>query len=291
MATEEMFTSLPTVSNAMMSDIICAVQGYSSPTVLGLSVQETLQQVYNLFQANVVLFNAGNPNGVLAGVTYQFCWDTTDSLLFICTTSGTATTAVWTEVINGPTTIVTPAFGGTGVSNPTAHALPVAEGSSNFHFLGPLTNGQLLIGSSGADPIPGTITAGTNISVSNGAGTITIAATGLAGIGWVNVTGASQAMSPDTGYVADFGTLCTLTLPTVSAFGTVIYVQGFGAGGWSIAQNAGQQIIVGNAASTVGAGGSVSSTNQYDSLTLLCVSANTTWTVLGAPQSSGLTIV
>ena len=96
MAIEEMFTSLPTVSSAQMTDILCAVQGYVSPTVLGLSVQETLQQVYSLFQSNIILFNAGNPNGVLAGTTYQFCWDTTDSALYLCTTSGTSSTAVWT---------------------------------------------------------------------------------------------------------------------------------------------------------------------------------------------------
>ena len=63
MATEQMFTSLPTVSNADMSDIICAVQGYVSPSQLGLSVQETLGQVFSLFKSNMVLFNAGKPPG------------------------------------------------------------------------------------------------------------------------------------------------------------------------------------------------------------------------------------
>lgn len=96
----EMITSLPSVTSANMSDIIYAVQGYVSPSNLGLSVQETLQQVYNLFQANIILFNAGNPNGVVAGTTYQFCWDTVDNTLWICTTSGTALTAVWTPISN-----------------------------------------------------------------------------------------------------------------------------------------------------------------------------------------------
>ena len=100
MAIEEMFTSLPTVSASTLNDIICAVQGYTSPSNLGLSTQQTLQQVYNLFQSNVILFNAGNPNGVVAGNTYQLLWDTVDLILWVCTTSGTATTAVWTECIN-----------------------------------------------------------------------------------------------------------------------------------------------------------------------------------------------
>jgi hypothetical protein len=73
-----------------MTDIICAVQGASLPNVLGLSVQETLQQVYNLFQSNIILFYAGNPNGFVAGTTYQLCWDTVDQILYVCTTSGTA---------------------------------------------------------------------------------------------------------------------------------------------------------------------------------------------------------
>lgn len=101
MATEEMFTSLPTVGSAQMSDIICAVQGYISPSSLGLSVQESLQQVYNLFQSNIILYNAGNPNGFVAGTTYQFCWDTSNSDLYICTTTGTSSTAVWTNIAAG----------------------------------------------------------------------------------------------------------------------------------------------------------------------------------------------
>lgn len=49
----EKWTDLPTVSNASLSDIICAVQGYVSPSDIGDSVQETWQQVFNLFNQNV----------------------------------------------------------------------------------------------------------------------------------------------------------------------------------------------------------------------------------------------
>ena len=91
----EMFTQLPTTTAAQLSDIVCAVQGYSSPSSPGTSVQETLGQIFNLFLANTVLNNAGNPNGSVAGVTYQLCLDTTNSILYVCTTSGNAATAVW----------------------------------------------------------------------------------------------------------------------------------------------------------------------------------------------------
>jgi len=102
MATEQMYTSLPTVGSAQMTDIICAVQGYVSPSVLGTSVQETLQQVYNLFQAGIIQTYAGNPNGFVAGQTYNLLWDSADKYLWVCTTTGTAGTAVWTLPIPGP---------------------------------------------------------------------------------------------------------------------------------------------------------------------------------------------
>jgi hypothetical protein len=255
MAIEERFTELPTTSSAQMSDIICAVQNYVSPSNLGLSVQETLQQVFNLFNSNVILSNAGDPNGVVAGQTFQLLWDTTDQILWVCTTSGTTTTAVWTP--ND----------------------------------GPMTNGQLLVGSTGASPVRTTLTAGANISITNGAGSITITATGLAGFSWTTVTGTSQAMLGNNGYISNNAGLVTLTLPATSSVGDEIDIIGQGAGGWSIAQGAGQQIIIGNTSSTVGAGGSVVSTNRRDSLQLICTTANTEWTALGAPQSLGLTIV
>ena len=39
------------------------------------------------------------------------------------------------------------------------------------------TNGQLMIGSTGTTPAAATLTAGSNVTITNGAGTITIAAT------------------------------------------------------------------------------------------------------------------
>lgn len=96
----ERFTDLPVVATAQMTDIICAVQGYVNPTLIGVSYQETLQQVYDLFQSNVILFNVGNPNGTLAGSTYQLCWDTVNFMLWVCTVTGTDLTAQWTKSIH-----------------------------------------------------------------------------------------------------------------------------------------------------------------------------------------------
>lgn len=250
----EMFTQLPSVANAQLSDIICAVQGYVSPSSPGVSVQETLQQILNLVQSGIITTNAGNPNGSVAGTVNNLCWDSTDKLLYICTTTGSTTTAIWTPVI------------------------------------GQLTNGQLRIGSTGNPPAATTLTAGSNISITNGAGIITIAAIGAAGVVWTNVTGTSAGMVADNGYVANNSGLVTLTLPATAAFGTLIYVTGFGSGGWIIAQNAGQQINIGSSATTIGVTGSVASTNQFDSVALLCTVANTNFVALTGVQGI-LTIV
>ena len=155
---------------------------------------------------------------------------------------------------------------------------------------GTMTNGQVIIGSTGATPTAATLTAGPGVSIATGAGSITISGTG-SGIGWTEVTGTTQAMTADSGYVANNAGVVTFTLPATAAFGTAISIIGKGAGGWLIAQNAGQSIQVGSVASTTGVGGSVASTNRFDSIDLICTTANLVWTTLGGPQSTGLTIV
>lgn len=153
-----------------------------------------------------------------------------------------------------------------------------------------LTNGQLWIGSTGNPAVAANLTAGPGVSIANSAGGIIISATG-SGTGFTEVTGTSQNMTADGGYVSNNAGLVTLTLPVTAAFGSSQTVVGLGSGGWRIAQNSGQQVIVGGVATTLGAGGSLSSTNRYDSIDLLCVVANTLWVAWGAPQSAGLTIV
>lgn len=181
---------------------------------------------------------------------------------------------------------ITAPNGGTGVASPTARTIPIAQGTSNFTFVGPLTNGQLLIGSTGANPVPATITAGTNISVTNGSGTITISATGSGAFNWSEVTGTTQSASTNSGYIANNAALVTITLPSTSNVGDELAIVGKGAGGWKIAQAASQQIRVGQLASTAGTGGYIQSTAQYNSIYLVCTIANTTWTTLGAPQGN-----
>jgi hypothetical protein len=150
-------------------------------------------------------------------------------------------------------------------------------------WIGAMTNGQLPIGSTGATPVAAAISAGTNISVTNGAGTITIAATGVAGFTWVDQNSSSVTMAVNTGYVIDNGaSLVTATLPSTAALGSIFKIAGSSSGGWKIGQAASQNIKFGNQTTTTGTGGSLASSLQYDSVELVCVVANTTFVVLSS---------
>lgn len=118
---------------------------------------------------------------------------------------------------------------------------------------------------------------GTGMNITSSTNNITFNSSG-GGLTWIDVTGTTQAMAINTGYVSDNAGLVTLTLPSTAAFGDLIAVLGRAAGGWTIAQNAGQQIICGPNATTIGVGGSVSSTNRRDCIFLLCTAANTEFT-------------
>jgi hypothetical protein len=166
-----------------------------------------------------------------------------------------------------------------------------SNGTWDYHWLVPtnMANGQVMIGNTTGGPKAANLTAGTGITITNAANSITISSTG-SGIGWTEVTGTTQTIVADAGYVANNASLVTFTLPATAAFGTAINIIGKGAGGWAIAQLASQSIRFGSVSTTVGVGGSLSSTNAYDSITLICTTANTTWTMLSAPQGT-LTIV
>jgi len=178
---------------------------------------------------------------------------------------------------------LSPLDGGLGVSNPTAHGILVAEGASAATPI-VLTNGEVLIGSTGADPVGATLTAGTGITITNGAGSISIAAS-APGMSWVDETTSSVTMVANTGYTADAGaSLITFTLPTSASIGDPIEINGKGAGLWKIAQGASQQIQFGNTATTAGTGGSIASSLQYDCIRLraLTAGATSTWVVVSA---------
>jgi len=82
------------------------------------------------------------------------------------TTSGTITVAGTLIVANG----------GTGATTLTDGGVLLGSGTGAITALGQATNGQVVIGSTGADPVLATLTDGTGITITEGAGAITIAA-------------------------------------------------------------------------------------------------------------------
>ncbi len=95
---------------------------------------------------------------------------------------------------------------------------------------------------------------------------------------WNLISTTSATMDPANGYVTNNAGQVVLTLPPVIAFGQSLGICGLGSGGWQIAFNTGQNVVLGNVVATTTTG-TLSSTNQFDQLELLCVVANTTFIV------------
>ncbi len=162
----------------------------------------------------------------------------------------------------------------------TNHAVILGATSNGLTSL-PLTNGQLPIGNTGADPTGATLTSGTGMSIINGAGSITLNSVG-GGITWSTVTVDATA-GVNTGTVANKAGLLTMTLPSTSAVGDIVAITGINTAlGWKIAQNAGNTIFFGTSTTTPGTGGSLASVATHDTVTLVCVTANANWSVLSS---------
>ena len=139
-------------------------------------------------------------------------------------------------------------------------------------------DGMVLIGNTATNkPVWASIAAGSGITVTPGAGTLSIAST--APFTW-SAAAADAGMAVNTGYInTKPAALLTMTLPATAAVGTTIILQGsaVGANGWLIAQNALQNIQIGNQTTTIGVGGSLASTDDNDAVSLVCTVADTTW--------------
>lgn len=113
---------------------------------------------------------------------------------------------------------------------------------------------------------------------------------GGGGMSWSNVTGTTQSMAVNNGYVANNASLVTFTLPSTATEGAIVAVAGSGAGGWKIAQNASGIIHFGDVASLTGTGGSIQSSNRYDCVELVCIVANNEWVVRSSQGNITVTV-
>ena len=169
----------------------------------------------------------------------------------------------------------------------TQYAVLIGASSNGITSIGPLTDGQLAIGSTGGNPVAAALTAGTGISVTNSSGGIQIDATG-GGVTWAAV-GVGSTLLVNHGYICTTGAALSFALPGTSSVGATIHLALNGSTSWTITQGANQQIRLGSSATTLGAGGSIASTSVGDSITLVCVTANLTWMSISAVGN--LTIV
>ena len=94
---------------------------------------------------------------------------------------GKAQSFIWDGSAWGPTDLGITAIpvpvtqGGTGLATITDHGIMLGSGTTAITPLGVATDGQIPIGSSGADPVLAAITPGDGIDVTNAAGSITVA--------------------------------------------------------------------------------------------------------------------
>lgn len=111
-----------------------------------------------------------------------------------------------------------------------------------------------------------------------------------AGITWAIEPGVGPvAMAGNYGYYLTNAAAVALTLPAAAVLGSQILLTtadaSAGAAGFTIAQNAGQYIVYGNNASTIGVGGSLDATNFLQVsivMQLICTVANTEFTVFNS---------
>lgn len=134
-------------------------------------------------------------------------------------------------------------------------------------------NGQLIIGSGSGAPLAATLTAGSGITITNAANSITISNTNASGFPWTDVLTATQALATNNGYVTDH-TNVTYTLPATAVLGDTIKIVGK-LGITTVDQNATQQIVMSSSSTTVGTGGSIAGTNVGDCVELICITAGT----------------
>lgn len=101
------------------------------------------------------------------------------------------------------------------------------------------------------------------------------------GITWSEVTATTATAVINNGYIANNASLVTITLPATAAVGSIVEITGKGAGGWKIIYGTGDIIHFGNLDTTTSTG-YLQSTLVRDSISLICVVADTEWNVVSS---------
>jgi hypothetical protein len=162
----------------------------------------------------------------------------------------------------------------------TQHAVPV--GGANAQSLTSLavgSSGQVLVGSTGADPVFATLTGTGGITFTTGAGSLAINNTG-GGLTW-SVISADQTAATNNGYFCNKGSLLTLTLPSTTVIGDVIALVNINGAAFSkiLSANPGT-IHIGSSTCTANTG-SLTSTALGDAIFLVAQTTASVWYAYG----------
>jgi len=179
-----------------------------------------------------------------------------------------------------PTKLI--AFEASAITTATTRTITAADRNVDLDAV----SDSFVTGSGTATPSGGVIniTGGTNVTTTGSGNTVVINATGSGGgITFSEITGTSQAMLSNNGYITNNVAQVVCTLPDTAALGSIVRVTGKGAGGWRISQNAGETITWDESLSTTtGTGGYLASTDDFDSVELICLTADTLWGILSS---------
>lgn len=161
----------------------------------------------------------------------------------------------------------------------TTLAQPLPVGSGGLGITTTPTNGQIPIGN-GTNYTAATLTAGSGVSITNAAGSVTIASSG-GGTTWKLIS-ANQTLVAGESYLVDTsGGAITLALPAIAVIGDYFRVYNLsGANQVTISQGAGQQVRIASSLTTLGAGGSLTTSSAGDSLEIVCSIANNNFNVV-----------
>ena len=175
-------------------------------------------------------------------------------------------------------------LGGTGLNNSTATAngILIAEGASSFTPI-VLSAGELLIGTTSGDPAAALLSGINGIGISSLSGQITITNTyGLNGWVTTNQTSSSASLIAMHQYIntGTSNSKITYTMQSTVALGYLFRIVGVpgNTGGWTINFQSGQTCHIGS--QTTSSGGSISSNDYRDVITIVCTATNTKFSVL-----------
>ena len=140
-------------------------------------------------------------------------------------------------------------------------------------------NGQLLIGSAGNEPVAATITAGSNTTIINGAGSISVNfSNNSTTLAWTDVTSTGQSCTASNGYISDNASPVNMSLPAVCNVGDDIRFANNNTGGFNILPAGGQNIIF--YVQNVTYPQYLVTTSSSAAAHLVCTKANSAWNII-----------